>query len=116
MKGESAGYGRVVTTCPLLRLVAELYDIQDSQSSAQRILLTHLSFTRRVPGLFAAEKGEDIISSEEIRISRSCLDIWFEDYNNAVKAHKAICSRIFKARIERGKNIKHALSHQKNSS
>jgi len=114
MRGESAGYGRVVTTCPLLSIVAELYDIQDTESSAQRLLLTHLSVKKDTPGLFTAEKGEDAISSEEVRMSRSCLDVWFEDYNTASKAHKAICSRIFKVRIERGKRITQALSSHKN--
>lgn len=112
LKGESAGYGRVVMACPILCLVAELYDIQDKQSSAQRILLTHLSFTKHTPGLFTAEKAEDLLhSSDEVRINRSCLDVWFEDYNNAAKAHKALCSRIFKARIERGKKVHKALAH-----
>lgn len=110
MRGESAGYGRVVTTCPLLSIVAELYDMQDKESSAQRLLLTHLSVKKDIPGLFTAEKGEDTLSSEEVRIGRSCLDVWFEDYNTASKAHKAICSRIFKVRIERGHRITQALA------
>jgi hypothetical protein len=96
VRGESVGYGRVVTMCPSLSIVAELYGIQDKESSAQRVLLTHLSVKKDIPGLFSAEKGEDTVSSEEVRISRSCLDVWFEDYNTASKAHKAICSRILK--------------------
>jgi|AntRauTorckE5430_2_1112549.scaffolds.fasta_scaffold06657_3 hypothetical protein len=111
VKGDSGGYGRVITICPLACLMAESYDTQENESSAQRLLLTHFSLEKHIPGLFIAEKSDISPEVDDIRIIRSCLDIWFEDSNSATKAHKALCSRIFKARIERGKKIREALPH-----
>jgi hypothetical protein len=114
VKGDSGGYGRVITICPLSCLMAECYDIQDqdTEPAAQRILLTHFSPSKHIPGLFNIEASDDPVDVDDIRIVRSCLDIWFEDCNSATKAHKALCSRIFKARIERGKQIRDALPHR----
>jgi len=111
VKGDSGGYGRIVTCCPLSCLMAESYDTQDlvSQSTARRLLLTHFSPEIQTPGLFVADRADSENPNDEVRITRSCLDIWFEDTTSAAKAHKALCSRIFKARTERGKSIREAL-------
>jgi hypothetical protein len=106
------GYGRVVTCCPLSCLLAESYDNNDADqgSPARRLLLTHFSPERQVPGLFVVDNKVDYTGdNNEVRISRCCLDIWFEDANSGTKAHKALCHRIFKARIERGKQIRKTL-------
>ena len=112
VKGDSGGYGRVVSCCPLSCLMAVSHDSPDigMQSTARRLLLTHYSPERQPPGLFVAENKADAdCQNDEVIINRSCLDIWFEDSNSAAKAHKSLCSRIFKARIERGKEIRESL-------
>ncbi len=112
VKGDSGGYGRVVTCCPLSCLMAESYDTKEDDQTAppRRLLLTYFSPERQVPGLFVADnKVDNTGATDEVRISRSCLDIWFEDANSGAKAHKALCHRIFKARTDRGRLIRELL-------
>jgi len=130
--GSSGGNGRIVTSCRLSCINVDR-DEQHSNdgsktgdsagSSARRLLLTLFSPVPTPPGIFVADPQETnttnngSISSggrDNVRITRSSKDIWFEDSNSAEQAFKALCSKIAKARSKRGHNIRQFLgcTHQ----
>jgi hypothetical protein len=119
VEGDSGGNGRVVIVTALSHLVA-VYDETlkgNSISPARRLFLTHFSTEARPPGLFALvedetkDKSRDntICPSNHVQMTKSILDVWFEDENAARKAHKSLSSKIFKARFKRGQRIKDIL-------
>ena len=110
VKGGSSGNGRVVTSCKLSCLLAEKDESPEveSASPARRLFLTQFSLESKASGLFKRDKTdlETKDNRDEVRITRTCVDLWFEDVNAAGKAYKALCSKILKARSKRGKRIK----------
>jgi len=126
--GSSGGNGRIVTSCRLSCINVDR-DEQNSNgetkasdsggSSARRLLLTLFSPVPTPPGIFVADPQEKNTASntssasggrDNVRITRSSKDIWFEDSNSAEQAFKALCSKIAKARSKRGHNIRQFLS------
>lgn len=110
VKGGSSGNGRVVTSCKLSCLLAEKDESPEveSASPARRLFLTQFSLESKAAGLFRIDKAdlEPKNSKDEVRITRTGVDLWFEDVTSAGKAYKSLCSKILKARSKRGKRIK----------
>ena len=115
VKKDSGGNGRVITSCPLCCIAAEKdgsAEILQSQSPARRLLLTHFSPDTKPPGLFIIDTSDkdELVNNDDVQITRSVMDLWFEDSNAAAKALKALTSRIVKARSRRGHKIREALA------
>ncbi len=115
IKKDSGGNGRVIISYPLCCLTAERdesADILQSESPARRLLLTHFSPDSRPPGLFAIDVSDrdQLVNNNEVQITRSVMDLWFEDSNAAAKALKSLTSKIVKARSRRGHKIREALA------
>jgi hypothetical protein len=121
VEGDSGGNGRVVISTLLSHLVS-VYDEtlkgNSSTSPARRIFLTHFSTKSRPPGLFSliddeinsnVHHNKGIDPTNHIQMTKSILDLWFEDENAARKAHKSLSSKIFKDRFKRGQRIKDTL-------
>ena len=111
VKGGSSGNGRVVTSCKISCLLAEKDESPEveSASPARRLFLTQFSLESKVSGLFRVDKTDleqRDTSRDEVRVRRTCVDLWFEDAHAAGKAYKTLCSKILKARSRRGKKIK----------
>jgi hypothetical protein len=115
VKKDSGGNGRVITSCPLCCITVEKDDSADilqSQSPARRLLLTHFSPDTKSPGLFVIDTSDrdQLVNNDDVQITRSAMDLWFEDSNAAAKALKALNSKIVKARSRRGHKIREALA------
>lgn len=115
VKKDSGGNGRVIKSYPLCCLTVEKdesADILQSESPARRLLLTHFSPDSKPPGLFVIDVSDrdELVNSNEVQITRSVMDLWFEDANAAGKALKALNSKIVKARSRRGNKIREALA------
>ena len=120
VEGDSGGNGRVVISTALSHLVA-VYDETlkgNSASPARRLFLTHISTEPKPPSLFVLV-DDDIIDksqykdyscpSNHVQVTKSILDVWFEDETAARKAHKSLSAKIFKARFKRGQRMKDVL-------
>lgn len=112
---NSGGNGRVVISYPLCCLTVEKdesADILQSESPARRLLLTHFSPDAKPPGLFVIDVSDrdQLVNTNEVQITRSVMDLWFEDSNAAAKALKALNSKIVKARSRRGHRVREALA------
>eukprot|EP00551_Chaetoceros_affinis_P004032 CAMPEP_0203678016 /NCGR_PEP_ID=MMETSP0090-20130426/30388_1 /ASSEMBLY_ACC=CAM_ASM_001088 /TAXON_ID=426623 /ORGANISM="Chaetoceros affinis, Strain CCMP159" /LENGTH=1215 /DNA_ID=CAMNT_0050545093 /DNA_START=1 /DNA_END=3648 /DNA_ORIENTATION=- len=115
VKKDSGGNGRVITSSPLCCIAAEKdesAEILQSPSPARRLLLTHFSPDTKPPGLFIIDTSDkdELVNNDDVQITRSVMDLWFEDSNAAAKALKALNSRIVKARSRRGHKIREALA------
>jgi hypothetical protein len=118
-RGGSGGEGRVITSCRLscLTLRKDTTALTNSSSPARRLLVAHSSLDPRLPSLFLLDSSNRRSNSargpslgpDGLRLTRSRMDLWFEDSNAAGHAYKVLSSKIAKARARRGGNIKAAL-------
>ena len=115
VKNDSGGNGRVITSCPLCCITVEKDDSADilqSTSPARRLLMTHFSPDITPPGLFIIDTSDrdQLVNNDDVQVTRSVMDLWFEDSNAAAKSLKALNSKIVKARSRRGHKIREALA------
>lgn len=120
VEGDSGGNGRVVISTALSHLVA-VYDETlkgNSTSPARRLFLTHISIEPKPPNLFVlvddeindkSQYNDCTCPSNHVQVTKSILDVWFEDETAARKAHKSLSAKIFKARFKRGQRMKDVL-------
>ncbi|KAL7522681.1 hypothetical protein ACHAWX_007364 [Stephanocyclus meneghinianus] len=114
-RGGSGGEGRVITSCKLacLAVKKDTTILSNNNTPARRLLLQHSSVDPRTPPLFiidsnSSKKGPQL-GSDGLRLTRSRMDLWFEDSNAAAQAWKALAGKIAKARARRGSRIRSAL-------
>mmetsp|Transcript_51877 Transcript_51877/g.155692 ORF Transcript_51877/g.155692 Transcript_51877/m.155692 type:complete len:1076 (-) Transcript_51877:16-3243(-) len=109
-KGGSGGNGRIVTACHLSRLIAEKDSPPgaESTSPARRLLLTHASLDPDPPGVFIVDSTHDGNGSNVV-LTRSRMDLWFEDATALGHAFKVLSSKINRARSRRGHRIQEDL-------
>ena len=121
-RGGTGGEGRVITSCRLscLALRKDTSSQATNNSPARRLLVAHASLDPRLPALFSLDSSSNIrrnnnsrhgpsLGPDGLRLTRSRMDLWFEDSNAAGHAYKVLSSKIAKARAKRGGNIKAAL-------
>ncbi len=110
-KGGSGGNGRVVSSCRLACLRAEKDDppAEESASPARRLLLLFASSSPTVPGVFIPEDVPLGATRNTMRLTRSRMDLWFEDETAAGHAFKVLSTKIMKARSRRGHKIANTL-------
>ena len=119
-RGGTGGDGRVITSCRLscLALRKDTSSQASNNSPARRLLVAHSSLEPRLPALFNFDPSSKRRNSsgrspslgpDGLRLTRSRMDLWFEDSNAAGHAYKVLSSKIAKARAKRGGNIKAAL-------
>ncbi len=121
VKGDSGSNGRVITSCPLSCLDVQNDKPIDDQNAppARRLFIVNFSPELNPPRLFDVDHSDTEHSypspgssgSDEVRITRSELGLWFEDENASAKAYKALWTRINKARSKRGQKIREVLAH-----
>lgn len=119
-RGGTGGEGRVITSCRLscLALRRDTSSQGNNNSPARRILVAHASLDPRVPALFNLDSSNSRrinsrrgpnLGPDGLQLTRSRMDLWFEDANAAGHAYKVLSNKIAKARAKRGGNIKAAL-------
>jgi len=110
-KGGSGGKGRVVSSCQLSCVRAEKDDppAEKSQSPARRLLLSFASPSPAAPGAFIPEDIPFGVTRNTVRLTRSRMDLWFEDETAAGHAFKVLSAKIMKARSRRGHKIANVL-------
>lgn len=118
-RGGTGGEGRVITSCRLscLTVRKDSTSLASNNTPARRLLVAHSSLDPRLPALFLQDSSSRRSSSgrgpslgpDGLRLTRSRMDLWFEDSNAAGHAYKVLSSKIAKARARRGGNIKAAL-------
>jgi hypothetical protein len=118
-RGGTGGEGRVITSCRLscLTVRKDSTSLANNNTPARRLLVAHSSLDPRLPALFLQDSSSRRSSSgrgpslgpDGLRLTRSRMDLWFEDSNAAGHAYKVLSSKIAKARARRGGNIKAAL-------
>jgi len=119
-RGGTGGEGRVITSCRLscLALRRDTSSQANNNSPARRLLVAHASLDPHLPALFSLDASSSRRSNSRrgpslgpdgLRLTRSRMDLWFEDSNAAGHAYKVLSSKIAKARAKRGGNIKAAL-------
>ena len=119
-RGGTGGEGRVITSCRLscLTVRKDSTSLANNNTPARRLLIAHSSLDPRLPALFLQDSSSSRRSSsgrgpslgpDGLRLTRSRMDLWFEDSNAAGHAYKVLSSKIAKARARRGGNIKAAL-------
>ena len=131
----AGGEGRVVASCKLaclsLRRDASLA-ASDEANAARRILVSQTWLDPRPPPppLFVVDSsatsslwlrggsgngeggrrgGDPNLGPNGLRLTRSRMDLWFEDYNAGERARKVISAKIAKARAKRGAKLSAAL-------
>ena len=111
-KGGSGGNGRVVSSCRLSCLRAEKDDppAGESASPARRLLLSFASSSPTSPGVFIPEDIPFGAPRNTVRLTRSRMDLWFEDETAAGHAFKVLSAKIMKARARRGHKIANVLA------
>ena len=111
-KGGSGGNGRVVSSCRLSCLRAEKDDppAEESASPARRLLLSFASSSPTYPGVFIPEDISFGVPRNSVRLTRSRMDLWFEDETAAGHAFKVLSAKITKARARRGHKIANVLA------
>ncbi len=106
-----------MSSCPLeqLNVFEDTNPPAPGGSPARRLLLNHHGFDlKEPPGLFLWEmqpSDEQIGPFIRVQISRSSLDLWFEDENASNHAYHAIQAKIRKAKARRGNRIRDLLAH-----
>jgi len=120
--GGSGGEGRVITACRLACLAVrkDSSNLVNNKTPARRLLVAHASLDPRPPSLFVVDKsshppasspssGGPNLGPNGLRLTRSRMDLWFEDANAAAHACRVLSGKIAKARARRGGRIKTAL-------
>ncbi|KAL7426986.1 hypothetical protein ACHAXM_000700 [Skeletonema potamos] len=118
-RGGTGGEGRVITSCRLSCLALRKdTSLASNNTPARRLLVAHSSLDPRLPALFLLDSSSSrrgnsgqgpSLGPDGLRLTRSRMDLWFEDSNAAGHAYKVLSSKIAKARAKRGGNIKAAL-------
>jgi hypothetical protein len=113
------GNGRVVTCCKLERLAVER-DPADARAdtSARRLILSHIGPDTSPPGLFLFEETPSVKDEGpfvRVRQYRSSLDVWFEDSKAVSLAFGKVDSKIAAARTYRGHRIRTFLAQGEGS-
>mmetsp|Transcript_32515 Transcript_32515/g.60100 ORF Transcript_32515/g.60100 Transcript_32515/m.60100 type:complete len:810 (-) Transcript_32515:93-2522(-) len=123
--GGSGGEGRVITACRLscLAVKKDSSSLVNNKTPARRLLVAHASLDPRPPSLFLVDNSHSAASSSRgnngnggpnlgpngLRLTRSRMDLWFEDANAAGHACRVLSGKITKARARRGGRIRSAL-------
>ena len=114
-RGGTGGEGRVITVCKLacLAIKKDTSTPANNSSPARRLLVAHSSLDPRPPSLFVMEsvssrRGPNL-GPDGLRLTRSRMDLWFEDSNAAGHAWKVLSAKIAKAKARRGGRIRAAL-------
>jgi len=114
--GGTGGEGRVITACRLacLAVKKDSSPLANNKTPARRLLVAHASLDPRPPSLFLVDsttsrRGGPSLGSNGLRLTRSRMDLWFEDANAANHACKVLSAKIAKARAKRGSRIGSAL-------
>ncbi|KAL9179663.1 hypothetical protein ACHAXT_008953 [Thalassiosira profunda] len=116
--GGTGGEGRVITACRLacLAVKKDASSAVNNKTPARRLLFAHASLDPRPPSLFMVDRtassrgrGGPNLGPNGLRLTRSRMDLWFEDANAAGHACKVLSAKIAKARAKRGSRIKAAL-------
>ena len=111
--GGTGGEGRVITACRLacLAVKKDTSALANNKTPARRLLVAHASLDPRPPSLFVVDsrRGPNL-GSNGLRLTRSRMDLWFEDANAAGHACKVLSAKIAKARARRGGRIGSALT------
>jgi hypothetical protein len=114
-RGGSGGEGRVITACKLscLAVKKDTTIMANNSTPARRLLLQHSSLDQHLPPLFVLEPSSSekkpAYGPDRFNLSRSRVDLWFEDANACAVAWKALAGKIAKARAKRGSRIRSAL-------
>ena len=109
--GGTGGEGRVITACRLacLAVKKDTSALANNKTPARRLLLAHASLDPRPPSLFlvdsSSRRGGLNLGPNGLRLTRSRMDLWFEDANAAGHACKILSAKIAKARAKRGSRI-----------
>ncbi|KAL7463768.1 hypothetical protein ACHAXS_004125, partial [Conticribra weissflogii] len=111
---SSGGEGRVITSCRLACLaIKKDTTLINNSTPARRLLVAHSSLDPRPPALFVHDSGSNRrlpnLGSSGLRLTRSRMDLWFEDSNAAGRAWKVLAGKIAKARARRGARLRAAL-------
>ena len=111
---RSGGNGRVVSSCRLACLSTEKDKLSTGEnvSPARRLLLLYSSFDPKPPGLFVMEKNQGACFNSDITLTRSKMDLWFENSTAVGHAYKILSSKIFRAKSRRGHKIHEMLAHE----
>jgi len=123
--GGSGGEGRVITACRLacLAVKKDSSSLVNNKTPARRLLVAHASLDPRPPSLFTVDnsnssssRGRNVggvggpnLGPDGLRLTRSRMDLWFEDSNAAGHACRVLSGKIAKARARRGGRIRAAL-------
>ena len=114
--GGTGGEGRVITACRLacLAVKKDTSALANNKTPARRLLVAHASLDPRPPSLFLVDsstsrRGGPSLGANGLRLTRSRMDLWFEDANAANHACKVLSAKIAKARAKRGSRIGSAL-------
>jgi len=114
--GGTGGEGRVITACRLacLAVKKDSSSLANNKTPARRLLLAHASLDPRPPSLFlvdsaSSRRGGPNLGPNGLRLTRSRMDLWFEDANASGHACRVLSAKIAKARARRGGRIRAAL-------
>ncbi len=125
--GTSAagGEGRVVASCKLACLSLRWDSSSaayDTTNAARRLLVLHTSLDPRPPPLFVVDSPASSVLPRRgkgcdgsnlglygLRLTRSRMNLWFEDYKTGERARKVLSAKIAKARARRGERLSAAL-------
>ncbi|KAL7541742.1 hypothetical protein ACHAXR_011634 [Thalassiosira sp. AJA248-18] len=125
--GGTGGEGRVITACRLacLAVKRDSSALVNNKTPARRLLVAHASLDPRPPSLFVVDSSSSSSASSSrrsggggggpnlgpdgLRLTRSRMDLWFEDANAAGHACRVLQAKIAKARARRGGRIQAAL-------
>ena len=123
--GGSGGEGRAITACRLACLAVKKdlsAEAAKNKTPARRLMVAHASLDPRPPALFSVEKspssspssgkeggGRPSLAPRGVRLTRSRMDLWFEDANAAGHAFRVLSGKVVKARSKRGGRIRAAL-------
>lgn len=119
---QSRGDGRVVTSCPLERLLVER-DPDDARAdtAARRLIVTYDGSDTSPPGLFVVDSDEGAPKVQDdgpltkLRNYSSSLDVWFEDNKAVTLAFNKVQESIAAAKIHRGHRIQRYLAQDVDS-
>ena len=120
--GGTGGEGRVITACRLacLAIKKDSSSLVNNKTPARRLLVAHASLDPRPPALFVVDSSSSrnrggqsgsgpSLGADGLRLTRSRMDLWFEDANAASHACRVLQAKIAKARARRGARIQTAL-------
>eukprot|EP00956_Cyclotella_meneghiniana_P013042 scaffold18638_cov35-Cyclotella_meneghiniana.AAC.2 len=120
-RSGSGGEGRVIMACKLacLAVKKDTSVLANNNTPARRLLMQHCALDQELPPLFVVESSSSdkrhTFGQDRLHLTRSRVDLWFEDSNACSVAWKALAGKIAKARAKRGSRIMSALLEKKSS-